>query len=87
MTAPTHRIMISSVLVATVKNQSMHLPVTIRNTVNENIETKALIDSGAGEIFIDQRFIKTHQIRTTPLSSPILVRNMDGTQNKDGTIM
>src|ERR1700723_2014304 len=76
------RLLISSVLVASVKNQSMHLPITVGKSVNETVETKALLDLGAGGIFIDQRFIKTHGIKTTPLPKPILVRNVDGTQNK-----
>ena len=64
----------------------MHLPITVGKSVNETVETKTLLDSGAGGIFIDQRFVKTHGIETTPLTKPILVRNVDGTENKNGTI-
>ena len=47
------------------------------------VETKALIDSGAGGLFIDKDFIK--KLRA-PLTKPIPVINVNGTSNKNGII-
>ena len=50
------------------------------------VETKALIDSGAGGLFIDEDFIKKLRAPLTNLSQPIPVFNVDGTSNKNGII-
>ena len=52
----------------------------------EPLHTQALLDSGAAGIFIDQSFAKLHNLPQIPLRTPILVRNVDGTPNKKGTI-
>ena len=52
---------ISSVLVANVKAQSMHLslPLRYKNTDGEQIvETQILLDSGAEGLFMNQAFIE-----------------------------
>ena len=80
---------ISSVLVANVKAQSMHLslPLRYKNTDGEQIvETQILLDSGAKELFMNQAFIKKNRIPTIPLSKPIIPRNVDGTTNQSGRI-
>ena len=60
----------------------MRIPVTIDRTV----ETPALIDSGAGGMFIDEQFARDNNIALTPLINHIPVYNVDGTQNKQGVI-
>ena len=45
-----------------------------------------LIDSGAGECFINHDVVKEHQMAPQPLSNPIKVRNIDGTSNESGHI-
>ena len=52
----------------------------------ENIETLGLIDSGAGGKFIDQNFTKESGFKTLKLEEPLRVLNVDGTENKRGTI-
>ena len=52
----------------------------------ENVETLALIDSGAGGKFINQNFAKKEQLETKDLEKPLVVYNVDGTLNKTGTI-
>ena len=52
----------------------------------KNVETLALIDSGAGGKFIDQNFTKKEQLETKDLENPLVVYNVDGTLNKTGTI-
>jgi predicted aspartyl protease len=48
---------------------------------------RALVDSGATGLFIDREYIKSNQIPTTKLSQPILVFNVDGTANTEGSIL
>ena len=80
---------ISSVLVANIKAQSMHLslPLRYKNTDGEQIvETQILLDSGAKGLFMNQAFIEKNQIPTIPLLKPITPRNVDGTTNQSGQI-
>jgi Retroviral aspartyl protease len=53
---------------------------------NELIKTQPLVDSGAGEIFMDQNYARKHRFNLTKLEYPITARNVDGTENKQGTI-
>jgi len=50
------------------------------------VETNALIDSGAEGEFIDQNYARKLGIKQMALEEPIKVLNVDGTQNKRGTI-
>jgi len=63
----------------------MHLPIRISHD-GKIIETKALIDSGAGGTFMDQNFARKHRLPLEKLEEPLIVFNVDGTQNKKGTI-
>ena len=74
--------------ISTVNNSnSLSLFIDILpNEKNETIETKTLLDCGAGGIFLDQNFARKHNLRTTKLEQPIRARNVDGTDNKQGTI-
>ena len=60
----------------------MRIPITLDRTV----ETSALIDSGAGGMFIDEHFARKNNIPLTPLHNPLPVYNVDGTKNKQGVI-
>jgi predicted aspartyl protease len=64
----------------------MHLPIAVAESEKETVKTKALLDCGAGGTFIDQQFVKNHGLTTSSTRKPILVRNVDGTLNKNGTI-
>ena len=65
----------------------MNLPATISyNEKDEMIKTKPLLDCGAGGIFIDQNFTQKHGLWLTKLDNLIKARNVDGTENKQGTI-
>ena len=87
-TTVTPLISILNVLVAEIENKSMHLPVILscEKSGNKNVETKALLDTGAGEKFIDQNFVLRNNIRMYKLAKPITVYNVDGMENKMGTI-
>jgi gag-polyprotein putative aspartyl protease len=65
----------------------IHLQIGVAKSGKEIVDTHALLDSGAEGTFIDNRFVDRHAIKTTPLRKPITSRNVDGTKNKNGTIM
>src|SRR5258708_26403258 len=52
-----------------------------------SISTSALLDSRATGMFIHWSFMQKHQLETTPLPQPILVRNIDGSPNENGSVM
>ena len=68
------------------KNSFLLSTDILPNEKDETIKTKTLLDCGAGGIFLDQNFAWKHNIRQTKLEQPIRARNVDGTDNKQGTI-
>ena len=77
-------ITIDQVQVAKIKKNSMTLSIEIsgKSIDQKTIETKALLDTGAGGKFIDQNFVQNQRIKTKNLEHPIEVFNVDGTPNK-----
>jgi predicted aspartyl protease len=72
---------------AEVGPNSLYLWVEIESTDNQQkYGVRALVDSGATGLFIDQEYVKSNQIPTTKLPQPILVFNVDGTANTEGSI-
>ena len=55
-------------------------------TNNRMAEGVVLIDRGATHNFMDRRMVKRLQMGTKPLAIPWSIRNVDGTNNKDGTL-
>ena len=53
---------------------------------HKTTQTEALLDCGATHNFINPRAIKTLSMGTNPLRQPLIVHNVDGTINCDGTI-
>jgi len=47
---------------------------------------KALLDSGATRMFKDKRMVAKHRFKLQKLERPIIVRNVDGTNNSGETI-
>lgn len=45
-----------------------------------------MVDSGATNTFISRRFIRENRVTTRKLKHPILLFNIDGTENRDGSI-
>ena len=64
----------------------MRLPIRVEGTDKEIVDTEALLDSGAEGLFIDREFAERNRLPLERLKEPILVRNVDGTPNKNGTI-
>src|SRR5260370_590209 len=52
-----------------------------------SISTSALLDSGATGMFVNQAFAQKHKLKTHPLPNPVPVHNINGTLNKNGSIM
>jgi hypothetical protein len=68
-------------------NNSFHIDAIIMTPEkNEPIETRPLVNSGAGGTFMDQNYARKHGFNLTKLEYPITSRNVDGTENKQGTI-
>ncbi|KAI0769561.1 hypothetical protein BC629DRAFT_1252915, partial [Irpex lacteus] len=49
-------------------------------------EAYALVDSGAGGMFMSEEFALKHKFQVDELSKPIRVYNVDGTENQNGKI-
>ena len=88
MSVPPY-IMIDHVQVAEIGKNMMTLSIKIsgKNHGQKSIKTTALLDTGAGENFIDQNYVQCQKIKTKELEHPIEVFNVDGTPNKQGTIV
>src|SRR5258705_1442801 len=52
-----------------------------------SVSMSALLDSGTTGMFINQSFMQKHQLETTPLPQPILVCNVNGSPNENGSVM
>jgi len=53
---------------------------------HEGVTVKALLDSGATGMFMDKRTVARHGFTLQKLERPIMVRNVDGTNNSGGAI-
>jgi hypothetical protein len=70
-----------SVTIANISRNLISIPIEIGSN-KQTVET--LIDSGAGGLFIDQNYTKNFDINY--LDEPVKAYNVDGTENKQGTI-
>src|SRR5258708_9064622 len=61
-------------------------PSTSRSSSLASVSTSMLLDSRATGMFINQSFMQKHQLETTPLPQPILVCNIDGSSNENGSV-
>jgi len=57
-----------------------------RIDTHEGITVKALLDSGATGMFIDRKFAEKHGFRMDKLERPLIVTNVDGSNNSGGRI-
>src|SRR5258708_7360950 len=51
-----------------------------------SVSTSTLLDSGATSMFINWSFVQKHQLETTPLPQPVLMHNVDGSTNENGSV-
>lgn len=74
------------VTTAMIHSNKLSIPIEMNDCMVENVETLGLIDSGAGGKFIDQNFAKAAGFEILKLEKPLRAFNVDGTENKKGTI-
>jgi hypothetical protein len=79
---------ILSVLVVQVSNKLISIPISLCELQknNETVNLEALLDSGAGGLFIDETFARNNDFTLYKLSGPLNTYNVDGMLNKKGTI-
>ena len=58
----------------------------LHNWTKETAEIPALLDSGAGGIFIDQNYAQKMNYKLMEMEKPVKAYNVDGTENKKGII-
>ena len=67
------------------ESNKVHIPVLISGKKRQK-EVVAMIDSGATNTFISKRFVWDNKIPTRKLQNPVLLFNIDGTENRAGRI-
>lgn len=68
-------------------DKSMHVPISFfGESLSKIVGTRALVDCGAGGIFMDQDFALRRNLPIQKLKHPLWARNIDGTPNKRGLI-
>jgi len=74
---------IYSVLVVQVSNKSISVLITLHESQKDRkpVELKALLDSGAGGLFIDENFAIRNGFVLHELPKPLNAYNVDGTKN------
>jgi len=55
--------------------------------IHKGIIVKALLDSGVTEMFMDKKMAARHGFRLQKLEKPVMVRNVDGTNNSGRAII
>jgi len=53
---------------------------------HEGVTVKALLDSGATGMFVDRKFAEKHGFKMDKLEKPLVVTNVDGSNNSGGRI-
>ena len=68
--------------------KSMRIPLQViePSRTMKAIDTHALIDSGADISCLDHQFARKHRLPLTKLTTPVLIRNADLSENKQGLI-
>src|SRR5260221_5714138 len=51
-----------------------------------SVSMSMLLDSGATGMFINQSFMQKHQLETTLLPQPVLMCNVNGSPNENGSV-
>ena len=55
--------------------------------IHKGIIVKVLLDSGVTEMFMDKKMAARHGFRLQKLEKPVMVRNVDGTNNSGRAII
>ena len=54
---------------------------------HEGVIVKALLDSGTTGMFMDKKMVAKHRFKLQRLKRPVIVRNVDRTNNSGGAII
>ena len=65
--------------------QHFHMPIRLRGKQRSK-DMVAMLDSGATTKFLHRRFVEQNKVTTRKLVKPIPLYNIDGSENRDGTI-
>ena len=65
---------------------TLTIEISPSHHTQRSIKTKALLNSRANTIYIDKAYAQKMKHPLTPLSNPVAVYNVDGTQNTAGSI-
>ena len=78
---------LSSSFVYEVNHDSQHFHIPVRLIGKQrHKDIVAMVDSGATTKFLHRRFVLENRVTTRKLARPIPLYNIDGTENRDGTI-
>ena len=78
---------LSSLFVYEVNHDSQHFHIPVRLIGKQrHKDIVAMVDSGATTKFLHRQFVLENQVTTRKLARPIPLYNIDGTENRDGTI-
>src|SRR5258708_20817536 len=67
---------------------TLNMSIALWTTTSlHSVSTSALLNSGATGMFVNRAFAQKHKLETRPLPNPVPVHNIDGTPNKNGSIM
>jgi len=58
-----------------------------KTDTHEGVTVKVLLDSGATGMFVDKKFAEEHGFRMDKLEKPLIVMNVDSSNNSGGRIM
>jgi predicted aspartyl protease len=67
------------------KQNTIHVPFVFKSSA-KMAEEKALLDSRATHNFMNKKMAKRLGIGTRKLKTPQLIKNVDGTENQEGTL-
>src|SRR5258706_2886030 len=68
--------------------RSLNIQVKLTSLTSlASVSTSMLLDSRATGMFINRSFVQKYPLETTPLPQPILVCNVDGSPNENGSVM
>ena len=75
-----------NVLVGRQIRNALYLPTEVMMERSKPVHLNALLDSGAASSFIHQDIVKWHGFKQKLLNCPVVVGNVDGSDNQGGWI-
>jgi hypothetical protein len=78
---------LSSSVVPELKPSDSHFKIkVVLEGRNRSAPVAAMVDCGATALFISERFVRRNKVRTHPLSRRIKLCNIDGSENRAGSV-